>query len=107
MSQESSDELPNVDLSTKGFEDQTIADHSLLEDEIFVDKSKKFTFKSFLKTNGFTLTFLVLSAIIMIIGLILFYWLEQELVKNAGFWLIISGVAVFLLTIIFGFQKLE
>ncbi|NHJ03634.1 MAG: hypothetical protein EAX90_02345 [Candidatus Heimdallarchaeota archaeon] len=107
MSQENSDELPNVDLSTNDFEDQTTDDFSLLEEGIFIDKSKKFTFRSFLKTNGFTLTFLVLSAIVMIIGLILFYWLEQELVKNAGFWLIISGVAVFLLTIILGFQKLE
>ena len=87
--------------------DQNKMEVRSLEQEIFVDDSKRITFKSFLKTNAITLIFMFLSAIAMIIGLFLFYWLEEELIKNAGFWLIISGVVAFLLTIIFGFQKLE
>lgn len=79
----------------------------LIEEEIFVDSSRKFTFRSFLKMSGITIIFLLVSAVIIIVGLIVFYYNAAETLKNAGFWMIIVGVIVFFLTIIFGFERIE
>ncbi len=79
----------------------------LIEEEIFVDSPRKFTFRSFLKMSGITIILLLVSAVIMLVGLIVFYYTAAETIKNVGFWLIISGVIVFLLTIIFGFERIE
>ena len=79
----------------------------VLEEEIFVDSQKKFTFRSFLKMSGITITFLITAAVLMIVGLIVFYFTAAEPTKNVGFWLIIAGVIGFLLTTIFGFERID
>ena len=79
----------------------------LLEEEIFVDSKKKFTLRSFLKMSGITIIFLVVAAILMIAGLAVFYYTAAEPTRNVGFWLIVAGVVTFLLTMIFGFERIE
>ena len=99
------DELSTEEAETEiqEFDEETM----FIEEEIFVDSPRKFTFRSFLKMSGITIIFLLVSAVIMIIGLIVFYYTAAEAIKNVGFWLIITGVIVFLLTIIFGFERIE
>ncbi|MHA1556770.1 MAG: hypothetical protein ACTSPM_07530 [Candidatus Heimdallarchaeota archaeon] len=92
-----------VEIEVQEFDEENM----LIEEEIFVDSPRKFTFRSFLKMSGITIILLLVSAVIMLVGLIVFYYTAAETVKNVGFWLIISGVIVFLLTIIFGFERIE
>lgn len=69
--------------------------------------SRKFTFKDFLRISGLTILSLSLSAIVIIVGLFLFYWTRTDLVKNAGFWMILVGVVAFMVTVVVGFEKIE
>ena len=71
------------------------------------EKRKKITWKSFLRFSGFTIIFALISTILMIVGLVLFYKSGVDSVTNAGKWMIVSGVIIFLFTIIFGFEKIE
>ncbi|NHJ46729.1 MAG: hypothetical protein FK733_02965 [Asgard group archaeon] len=80
---------------------------TLTDDTTFVEKEKKITWRSFLKISGFTITFVVISLVLMIVGLILFYKTSSPLKGNAGYWMILAGVILFLLTVIFGFEKIE
>lgn len=103
-------QIPVENLSTEETEiviQEFDEEDMLIEEEIFVDSPRKFTFRSFLKMSGITIIFLLISAIIMIVGLIVFYYTVAETIKNAGFWLIITGVVVFFLTIIFGFERID
>ncbi len=103
-------QMPIADLSTEEIEttfEESDEENMLFEEEIFVDSSRKFTFRSFLRMSGITIVFLLLAAVVMIIGLIVYYYTATETLRNAGFWLIIVGVIVFLLTIIFGFERIE
>ncbi|HUT82354.1 MAG TPA: hypothetical protein VMZ29_14230 [Candidatus Bathyarchaeia archaeon] len=70
-------------------------------------KEKKVSWRSFMKISGFTITFAAISIVLIIIGLILFYKADGLLRNNAGFWIILAGVIVFLLTVILGFEKVE
>jgi len=80
---------------------------SYLEQEIFVDPKRKVTWQSFIRISGFTITFVSLALISMIIGLVMYYGFTGPIVKNAGFWIIFVGVGLFLLTIIFGFERVN
>ncbi len=107
---EENNQIPVDELSTEEDEitiQEFDEENMLIEEEIFVDSPRKFTFRSFLKMSGITIIFLLVSAIIMLVGLIVFYYTIADPVKNVGFWLIIAGVIVFLLTIIFGFERIE
>ncbi|NHJ85277.1 MAG: hypothetical protein FK734_07430 [Asgard group archaeon] len=68
---------------------------------------KKFTFKSFLRMSGFTIVFSIISVILMVVGIILFYKIDTAVSQNAGFWIVLTGVVIFLLTVIFGFNKVD
>ncbi|NHK31240.1 MAG: hypothetical protein FK730_07805 [Asgard group archaeon] len=72
-----------------------------------IEKKKKVTWKSFLRISGLTIVFALISTILMIVGLVLFYKSGVDPVTNAGKWMIVSGVIIFLFTIIFGFEKIE
>jgi cytochrome c biogenesis protein CcdA len=73
----------------------------------FTEKERKITWRSFIQISGFTIIFFIIAIVLMVIGLILFYKTSTALRENAGFWLIFSGVIVFLFTVIFGFEKIE
>jgi hypothetical protein len=46
-----------------------------------VEKKKKVTWKSFLRFSGITIIFALISTILMIVGLVLFYiFINQELI---------------------------
>ena len=77
-----------------------------LDDEL-LEEEKKFTLRIFLKKSGLTISFASLAIILMVVGLIVFYRINGSLSQNAGFWMILLGVGIFLLTVIFGFEKLE
>ncbi len=70
-------------------------------------KEKKVNWRSFIKVSGFTITFTAISILLITIGLILFYKTEAVLRTNVGFWMILAGVIVFLLTVILGFEKID
>ncbi|MBN1328013.1 MAG: hypothetical protein JXA54_00945 [Candidatus Heimdallarchaeota archaeon] len=70
-------------------------------------KEKKVNWRSFIKISGFTITFAAISILLIIIGLILFYRADGLLRNNVGFWMILAGVIIFLLTVILGFEKVE
>ncbi len=78
-----------------------------LEQEIFVEPKEKKTWRSFIKISGFTIVLVVLALISMILGLIMYYGFSAPMVTNAGFWIIFIGVGLFLLTIIFGFERVH
>jgi hypothetical protein len=80
---------------------------SYLEQEIFVEPKRKVTWRSFIRISGFTTTFVSLAIISMIIGLIMYYGFSAPMVTNAGFWIIFVGVGLFLVTIIFGFERVN
>ncbi|MCG3252620.1 MAG: hypothetical protein KAX09_02125 [Candidatus Heimdallarchaeota archaeon] len=80
---------------------------SYLEQEIFVEPKRKVTWRSFIRISGFTITFVSLALISMIIGLVMYYGFSGTMVRNAGFWIIFVGVGLFLLTIIFGFERVD
>jgi len=90
-------------------EDTTQDDNlqSYLEQEVFVEPKPKVTWRSFIRISGFTITFVSLALISMIIGLVMYYGFTGSMVKNAGFWIIFVGVGLFLLTIIFGFERVN
>jgi len=66
---------------------------------------KKTSFQRFLKFSGFTLIFVGIAIILMIAGLVIFYRTGEIVKENAGFWLALSGVIIFLFTVIFGFER--
>jgi len=72
-----------------------------------VEVKKKLTLRSFIKISGFTITFASIAILLMIIGLILFYRIGGSLRENVGYWMIFAGVILFLLTVVFGFEKIE
>lgn len=67
----------------------------------------KFTYKKFLKKNGLTISLFLFSTLIMVVGLILYYQVENIITSKTGFWMIFSGVILFLVTIIFGFERIN
>jgi len=80
---------------------------SYLEQEVFVEPKEKRTWRSFVKISGFTIVLVILSLISMILGLVMYYGFSAPMVTNAGFWIIFVGVGLFLLTIIFGFERIH
>ena len=80
---------------------------SYLEQEIFVEPKRKVTWRSFIRISVFTITFVSLALLSMIIGLVMYYGFSGAMVQNAGFWIIFVGVGLFLLTIIFGFERVD
>ncbi|GAJ04403.1 unnamed protein product [marine sediment metagenome] len=78
-----------------------------LEQEIFVEPKRKVTWRSFIRISGFTITFVSLALISMIIGLIMYYGFSGVMVQNAGFWIIFVGVGLFLISVIFGFERVD
>ncbi len=73
----------------------------------FPESKPKVNWKSFIKFSGFTITFVVISLALMIIGLILFYKNPTVIRENVGFWIAFAGVIIFLLTVILGFEKVD
>jgi hypothetical protein len=49
---------------------------------------------------------IAISLIVVVLGLILFYCVAA-VSEMVGFWLIVAGVILFLLVLIFGFQKFD
>jgi len=66
---------------------------------------KKTPYQTFLKFSGFTLIFIGVAIILMIAGIIVFYRTGAIVKENAGFWLALIGVVMFLFTVIFGFER--
>ncbi len=80
---------------------------SYLEQEIFVEPKRKVTWRSFIRISGFTITFVSLALISMIIGLVMYYGFSGTMIRNAGFWIIFVGVGLFLISVIFGFERVD
>lgn len=80
---------------------------SYLEQEIFVEPKRKVTWRSFIRISGFTITFVSLALLSMIIGLVMYYGFSGTMVNNAGFWMIFVGVGLFLISVIFGFERVD
>ncbi len=80
---------------------------SYLEQEIFVEPKRKVTWRSFIRISGFTITFVSLALLSMIIGLVMYYGFSGTMVQNAGFWIIFVGVGLFLISVIFGFERVD
>jgi hypothetical protein len=78
-----------------------------LEQEIFVEPKPKVTWRSFIKISGFTITLVSLALLSMIIGLVMYYGFSAPMVTNAGFWIIFVGVGLFLISVIFGFERVH
>ena len=95
---------------TQDNNEETTEDNELqsyLEQEIFVEPKRKVTWRSFIKISGFTITFVSLALIAMILGLAMYYGFSAPMVKNAGFWIIFVGVGLFLVSVIFGFERVH
>lgn len=84
-----------------------IADQNIELNDTAVVKDKKGFWRLFLRFSGFTIVFALLSMILIIIGLVLFYKSGAETVILAGKWMTIAGVVTFLFTVIFGFERIE
>ncbi|NPE08436.1 MAG: hypothetical protein GNW80_09170 [Asgard group archaeon] len=69
---------------------------SYLEQEIFVEPKRKVTWRSFIRIS-----------VSMIIGLVMYYGFSGTMIRNAGFWIIFVGVGLFLISVIFGFERVD
>ena len=78
-----------------------------IETDDILDQEEKFTFKKFIKQSKITLISLLICVLLMVVGLVLYSVVLIDSVKTAGLWIMIIGVGLFLLTMIFGFQKIE
>ncbi len=80
----------------------------VLEEPEEVKVSVRKTFKEFLKQSGLSLIFGGIAIIIIIIGVILYYTAaDHPITQKTGLWLGIAGVVIFMLTTIFGFERIE
>jgi cytochrome c biogenesis protein CcdA len=70
-------------------------------------KKKALSIRAFIRISGFTITFVVLSFVLIIIGIVLYYVQANPQIQDVGFWLAVAGVIVFMLTMIFGFEKID
>ena len=65
------------------------------------------TFKIFLRKSGISIVLGGIAIIAIILGVILFYVSDGPITQKAGLWLGIAGVVIFMLTTIFGFERIE
>ena len=101
--------MPETNVTQEESEETTQDEElqSYLEQEIFVEPKRKVTWRSFIKISGFTITFVSLALISMTIGLIMYYGFSAPMVTKAGFWIIFVGVGLFLVSVIFGFERVD
>ena len=80
------------------------------QQEIIYDnlpEPKRPSFRSFIKLSGITIVSISIAFISIILGIILFYTTTTKAANDAGLWLSIIGVVIFMFTIIFGFERIE
>ena len=95
---------------SKEKDNSTIAEEEkpeVLEEPEEVKVSVRKTFKEFLKQSGLSLIFGGIAIIIIILGVILYYTAAGPITQKTGLWLGIAGVVIFMLTTIFGFERIE
>jgi len=79
----------------------------LLEDPEKVKLSLRESFKVFLRKSGLSLVLGGIAIVLIILGVVLYYASTGLTTQKAGLWLGIAGVVIFMLTTIFGFERIE
>ncbi|MHA1125840.1 MAG: hypothetical protein ACTSO7_10955 [Candidatus Heimdallarchaeota archaeon] len=68
---------------------------------------KRFTLKTFLRKSGLSIVLGGIAILTIILGVILYYTGNNPTTQKTGLWLGIVGVVIFMLTTIFGFERIE
>lgn len=83
------------------------SNQEILEETDEVKVSFKESLKEFLRKSGLSLVLGGIAIIIIILGVVLYYTSTGLTTQKAGLWLGIVGVVIFMLTTIFGFERIE